>query len=374
MTGRKAIIVGAGIGGLTAAIALRHQGVDATVYERATAPSEVGAGISLAPNALAALAEIGLADRVRALGVTIPGGALRTWRGDPIAAAPRGLVALCVHRADLQRTLIAALGAERVRLAHTVVGIEHQGGHARARFAHGGEVDADLLIGADGLHSAVRAALHRARPPRYAGYTAWRGVAASAETPEATESWGRGARFGIVPIGAGRVYWFATRNAPEGERDEPGRAQATLVEAFGTWHRPIGDLIAATPPHAILRHDLYDRPPLPPPWGRGPTTLLGDAAHPMTPNLGQGACQAIEDAIVLARHLATSGEVEPALRAYERARASRTAGIVRSSHWLGAVAQLQHPVACSLRDTVLRILPRGVHERRIADLVRFDTA
>ncbi|HEX5973651.1 MAG TPA: FAD-dependent monooxygenase, partial [Rubrobacteraceae bacterium] len=164
-------------------------------------------------------------------------------------------------------------------------------------------------------------------------------------------------------IGGGRVYWFATRNAPEGQKDGPAGTstgpKATLTELFDGWHCPVAELISETDERTIRRDDLYDREPLSTPWGEGRVTLLGDAAHPMTPNLGQGACQAIEDAVVLARCLQEDGKADmpSALRRYEDARGERTAWILRRSRLLGRVGQIQDPLLCRLRDAILKVTP-----------------
>ncbi|HEV8044616.1 MAG TPA: FAD-dependent monooxygenase, partial [Rubrobacter sp.] len=161
----------------------------------------------------------------------------------------------------------------------------------------------------------------------------------------------------------GRVYWFATRNAPEGEDDGPAGSRAALLGAFCGWHEPVEVLIRATDEDAILRTDIYDRDPLGKTWGAGRATLLGDAAHPMTPNLGQGACQTIEDAVVLARRLRAfresgeAGDTAGALRRYEVLRADRTAAIVRRSRRIGTVGQLENRFLCWLRDRTLKMVP-----------------
>jgi 2-polyprenyl-6-methoxyphenol hydroxylase-like FAD-dependent oxidoreductase len=232
-------------------------------------------------------------------------------------------------------------------------------------------------VGADGLRSRVRASLFGPARPRYAGYTAWRAVVEHGEEllPRGTgfESWGRGARFGCAHVGEGRVYWFATRNAREGERDGPpggpSGPRAELLQRFGTWHSPIGDLIRAADEDAILRTDIYDREPLGGRWGRGRVTLLGDAAHPMTPDLGQGAAQALEDSVVLARCLQESGATAGALRRYERLRSARTAMVVRRSRRLGRVGQLENPLLCLLRNRVLAMTPPKAQLRQLEEVM-----
>jgi 2-polyprenyl-6-methoxyphenol hydroxylase-like FAD-dependent oxidoreductase len=169
----------------------------------------------------------------------------------------------------------------------------------------------------------------------------------------------------------GRVYWCATMNAVEGGRDPDGGSRARLAELFRGWHAPIGALIAASKEDSILRNDVYDMDPLPR-WSDRRVTLMGDAAHPMTPNLGQGACQAIEDAVVLAACLKTNPMVEGALVQYERRRMARTKQIVLSSRRLGAVAQAGNAFVCLIRNAAMRATPRSVAARQTRALLDFE--
>ncbi|HEX5850780.1 MAG TPA: FAD-dependent monooxygenase [Rubrobacter sp.] len=387
----RSMIVGAGIGGLTAAIALRRAGIDATVFERAEEIKEVGAGILLAANAVAALGEIGLSDDVGRLGTPASAGRVFTCRGKTLTEVPVeqlermvGVSSAAVHRADLQELLLRKLGRQNVRLGAECSGFEQDDKGVDVVFADGSRERGDLLIGADGLHSTVRAGLFGPEKPRYAGYTAWRAVVRPGRGllswGMAFESWGRGARFGCAHIGDGRVYWFATRNAPEGERDgppgSPSGPKALLTELFGGWHHPIPALVAETEEEAIRRDDLYDREPLAGSWGMGRVTLLGDAAHPSTPNLGQGACQAIEDARALSRCLeevedtSAPGGVASALRRYEDLRRERTAWIVRRSRAIGRVGQIENPLLCRLRNSALKATPDQLQLRQFESVVR----
>lgn len=378
----RALIVGGGIGGLTAAISLRRAGAETTVFERTSEIKEARAGLLLGANAVKALGKLGLMEAVRETGVpTTLGGELRSWRGETLVrlSAPEmreaaGTDSLAVHRADLQRALLNSLGGETVRLGAECAGFEQDADGVRVFLSGGGEEHGDLLVGADGLYSEIRAGLFGAERPRYAGYTAWRGVAGSGEgllpRGEGFESWGRGARFGCAPVGSGRIYWFATRNAPGGKDDEPAGSRARLLEIFRGWHEPVEALIQATGEPAILHNDIYDREPTGR-WSAGRTTLLGDAAHPMTPNLGQGACQAIEDAVVLARCV-DEDDVPAAVELYEARRADRTAEIVRLSRRLGRVGQWENPLLCRLRDAAMKRLPERVQRRQIENVLGYE--
>jgi 2-polyprenyl-6-methoxyphenol hydroxylase-like FAD-dependent oxidoreductase len=383
----KVVVAGGGIGGLTATIALRRAGFEVVVFERATELREVGAGLLLAANAQKALAKLGLAEAVARLGTPASAGEIRSWRGHVLASIPAaelekkiGTSSAAVHRADLQALLVREVEDGTLRLGTEVEAFEQDESGVRVLFADGGQESADILIGADGLRSRVRAGLFGPKEPRYAGYTAWRAVVEPNEDllpwGAGFESWGRGARFGCAHVGRGRVYWFATANAPEGGKDGPpgstAGAKATLSHLFSGWHRPVVDLVEAAEEGTILRTDIYDREPLGERWGIGRVTLLGDAAHPMTPNLGQGACQAIEDAVVLARCLGERGATAESLRSYERLRSDRVAMVVRRSRRVGSIGQVKNPAICWLRDRALAMIPPKAQLGQLEEVVGYE--
>jgi 2-polyprenyl-6-methoxyphenol hydroxylase-like FAD-dependent oxidoreductase len=239
--------------------------------------------------------------------------------------------------------------------------------------AGGREERCDLLVGADGLHSAVRDRLLGEHKPRYAGFTAWRGLAELGEARKdgGFEAWGRGRIFGLVSLGGGRFYWYATKNAPEGQPDAPGRRKAELLELFGGWHEPVPSVVRGTGEQEILRNDVYDREPLER-WGEGRVTLLGDSAHPMTPNLGQGACQAIEDAAELTRCVGEGDNIEAALRLYEERRSERAALVVQRSRLLGRIVQLENPLLCHLRNAATRAMPLRFQLRQLDPILGYE--
>ena len=364
---QQVLIAGGGIGGLVTAIALQREGIPVRVFERVKELEGVGAGISLWANAIRSLQKIGLSDMLEAIGRPLIRGRILSWQGGilsetPVEALTRrfGTPVVAVHRADLQAALLSALGQSVLQTGSACTGFQEDDTEIRIRLADGQEVSGDLLVGADGLHSSIRAQLFGAAPPNYAGYTAWRGVASI--TPRqwgeqmATETWGQGKRFGLVPLSQGRMYWFATLNTPEGMRDKEGGRKQALLDLFQSCHGPVAAVIEATDEAAILRNDIYDRPPLHH-WSQGRVTLLGDAAHPMTPNMGQGACQAIEDAVALATCLTTQPTLASALEAYEQQRIKRANNLVQQSARLGQIAQWQGSLAVKMRNTVFRMLP-----------------
>ncbi|MDP2310956.1 MAG: FAD-dependent monooxygenase [Pseudomonadota bacterium] len=363
------LIAGGGPGGLVAAIALRRKGFDVRVFERAPELRVAGAGLALQINAVRMLVPLGLSDAVAAAGQRLAAGSLELADGtvlqrmDLTAVAARfGQSGVAIHRGALAELLAGALPAGAVEYGAGVVDLRQDADGVTAVLSDGREVQGAALVGADGIHSTVRLALFGEVVPRYAGYTCWRGVAPpSIPVPPncTTERWGIGRRFGVVPLGAAGTYWFATNNAPAGGTD-PADVHGSLRALFAGFADPVPGLIAGTPAATILRNDIVDLPILPR-WTIGRVTLLGDAAHAMTPNMGQGACQAIEDAVILADHLAKSrADLPAALTAYEAARRDRVIGIVRQSERFGKVAQWENPVARGLRDLLFRAMPSSL--------------
>ena len=375
----RVIIIGAGIGGLTAAIALARAGAGVDVYERSGELAEVGAGVSLWPNALKALYQLGMRPALDALSFVSAEGAVRSADGTILSRtsadqfiARFGLPVTVFHRAELLQVLVAGAGGVPIHLGYECHDVEQDANRVTVRFANGSRATGDVLVGADGLRSTVRDRLHIPGALRYSGYTAWRGIAPF-ETAGlmAGETIGCGQRFGLVPIVNGRVYWYATDNAPEGQREDAAAAKDRLTAMFAPWHAPIPAILQATPPAAILRNDIFDRPPVEI-WGAARVTLLGDAAHPMTPNLGQGACQAIEDALVLARHLRRGTDAASSLRRYEADRIPRTRFIVNASRRVGQLFQVESPILCHARNALLSLMPPSASYRNLVKVAGYE--
>ncbi|GAA2254009.1 FAD-dependent monooxygenase [Streptomyces ruber] len=365
----RVVIVGAGIGGLAAAVALRRVGIEAEVYERAEALRPAGSGLSVMANALLALRaldiDLGLEKRGRTIGRSdLLDARGRTLRSMPFREAGErlGAPSVLLYRGDLQAALLDALGDGKVHLGAAATGYEVTDAGVRVRFRDGREAAGDVLIGADGINSVVRAQRAGAEPPREAGYICWLSVTPF-EHPRFTEGfnahyWGRGRRFGLHDVGHGRAYWWGTRNMPaEAARAWDGDKEQVL-RAFDGWADEVRAAIGSTPAEAIIGVPARDRPFLEQ-WGDGPVTLLGDAAHPMLPSLAQGGSSAIEDAVVLAQCLRAHSEPVAALRAYEDLRRDRTRELVEVSRRFSGTEQLDHPVLCALRDLYLRFGPQA---------------
>ena len=353
---RPVVVVGGGIGGLATALALQRAGRPVRVLERGTRLDGGGAGLVLSSNAQRCLRSLGVEEATRSRATVLRRTVVR--RPDGRAMAPVELGArgasgplLGVVRADLVEVLAAALDPGVVELGHEVadlVGLE-----------------AELVVGADGIRSTVRAAMDVDVRPTYRGYTVWRALVPPghglAEPATLVETWGRGERFGVVPVSDGWTYVYAAVNAAEGEPVADDLAE--LRRRFGGWHAPIPALLSAIAPGTLLRHDILDLPPGRTPLHRGRFVLVGDAAHAMEPNLGQGAGLALEDAVVLAHALATAPSLDSALAGYARARAPRVTALGRQSRRVGRLAHNAHPALVALRDLSLLATPARVARR-----------
>jgi len=327
-------------------------------------------------NAIGALRHIGLADAVLARAETMQitdfllADGRRLSRMGASELTGKGLEPFAlVHRAELLEVLLDQLPADVVHFGSTFVSCDEDATRRTltAHFAGGKQEGGDVLIGADGLKSAVRARMFGTSPPRYSGYTCWRGVVPFPEdrVPPGyvAEVWGRGARFGIVRIGGGRVYWWATLNAPMSRMEQSvldEDAKTTLLKSHGAFCDPVPALIQATDETQIIRNDIFDRDPIRN-WSRRRVLLIGDAAHPTTPNLGQGGCMAIEDGVTLPYFLKglnprDTAAIADRLDKFVEFRYAKTREVVLQSRWFGAIAQWESGFLCAGRDAVMRAI------------------
>jgi 2-polyprenyl-6-methoxyphenol hydroxylase-like FAD-dependent oxidoreductase len=349
---RHAVVVGAGVGGLAAAVGLEQHGWDVTVLERGGHLTG-GAGISLWPNGLAALAELGVQDRVLAgavlggrSGVRTPGG---KWiaRSD-IAGAVRsryGRPLVLTRRETLLQALAGRLASRPILFGVTAVDVTTAGQWVSVQ-TDGEVYGADLVVIADGARSQLRPKLFPGHPGvRYAGYTSWRLIAVRPGGPvDPAETWGQnGHRFAVLPLSDDYVYCYATANVAQGQRTSDERRE--LQRRFGRWHQPIPQIIDSLTPSDVIRTDIVEIAKPLTVLHRGRALLLGDAAHAMTPDLGQGGCQSLEDAATLAALAGPATSIDDALQQYSDQRARRGADLVRRSRRSGRLYQAPPLVA-----------------------------
>ena len=372
-------IVGGGIGGVATAVALHQFGFNAVVYERSARLHEVGAGMMLWPNATRVLQELGLLEEVLARSGRNTNFLVRTSSGEilmNIALGKFDVPAVCMRRADLLSVLLTALPQECLRLGCELQRLKQQRNKVRLYFKDGRMEEHDAVVGADGIRSQVRSELFGISDSIYRGYMVWRGLAryeGAAITPGFnSESWGTGKRFGILNTGHRRFTWYATANVPSHHVDAHCGRKRELQKLFAGWHEPIADFLETTDEGEILKNGARDCAPLQQ-WGIGMVTLLGDAAHPCTPNLGQGGCMALEDALVLAKCVERETFLQGALRRYESLRFHRTKHIQQRSLLIGHIGQWQNGLFVTGREMVTRMLPAKLIERNLRRVYSYRT-
>ncbi|MDQ2998040.1 MAG: FAD-dependent monooxygenase [Chloroflexota bacterium] len=369
-----AIIIGGGIGGLTAAIALQRRGIAAHVYEAAPELHTVGAGIWVPVNALQVLERLGVAHALRHAGAMLERAELLDYRGDVLQTVDLraieqryGFATIAIHRARLHQALVAQLAEGTLHLGKACRQIDQDAQAARVQFADGSTAQGNVILAADGVRSVVRRQLFPEAQLRYSGQSSYRAIVRAPLPPElekgGQEIWGRGCRFGFSSINGGDVYWYATLDSPPGVKESAEQAKAQLQQLFAPFPAPVSALIAAAEAQQLIRTDMYDlRPMLA--WHHGRVALLGDAAHATTPNLGQGGAQAIEDAWVLAESLAHHAAPADAFAAYQRVRQTKATMIVNRSWQVGKLAHLKNPLGRALRNALMRGVPSSVGQKQ----------
>jgi 2-polyprenyl-6-methoxyphenol hydroxylase-like FAD-dependent oxidoreductase len=368
----EVLIVGAGIAGLTAAIALDRLGVTVEVIERAAALTEAGTALSLWPNALAALDHIGLGDEIGDIGIEEPTGVVSRWSGEEILKLNQsrlnrrlGKATQIVFRADLQSVLLAGAKGIPIRMHTPAISIGADGDMGVVELSTGEQLRAPVVLACDGIRSVARPFVGN-RAPKFQHRTSWRAVLTDATelVSDTRLTVGDGQQFIMNPMRNGLVNWAADVSLPEGANAVLTDKKAFLLAAFSGWHPPIIDLIDRTDEDRLVIADFYDA--VPRRLVKGPVALLGDAGHPMTPDLGQGACQGIEDAAVVAECLGSDLDRVSALARYESVRLRRVQMIVRESRATGRLATIRSPAASAIRDLGTRHMPEWLNARLVA--------
>lgn len=367
----KVIIIGGGIAGLAVGIGLERIGIETAIYEQASEPRTQGSGLTLWANALKALKQLGVDYEAYALEFN---GFIRKSNGNTLIEYDEqalkskfGVASMAIHRADLLNSLIKAYGKPihyGLRLSHYA----QDSNSITAIFDKQQTASGGILIGADGIHSHVRKQIHPTASPVYQGYGAWRGIAENISHHQVWgETWGLGARFGFIPLPSNRIYWFGTSNRPA--NTPPVNHREALRSQFSGWHEPIQQIIIATPDEAILYNDVLDIDPLTT-WIDKRAILIGDSAHAMTPNLGQGACQAIEDAVALTQAFEQSSKWQEALATFESRRLKHTRAVQLQSRRIGRIGQLANPIINIIRDTITTLTPSSILMKQLEPILQ----
>jgi salicylate hydroxylase len=369
----RVAIVGGGIGGLTAARALRRRGFEVAIYEAASELREIGAGVALHPNAMKVIRSLDLEDDVRATAGRSEWLLTRNWKtGRVISRTSRqqqvslfGSAGVTVHRADLLEVLARSLPSGIVTLGARCIAVEPDGDVAVARLQDGREVEADVIIGADGIHSAVRGSLFGSDAPRFTGKICYRSVVPvdavpGGPPPNDNVQWlGPHGTIVLYPVRRDELVNVVCHYDDESYRHESWVTECErteVLERYRGWHESLLRIFSAG--EVWYKWALYDRDPISR-WTRGRVAVLGDAAHPMLPYLGQGACQSIEDGCVLAAALAARpGDPVGGLALYERTRRPRASEVVLTSRRRGVSNHLASPWAALRRDVSIAVRRR----------------
>jgi 2-polyprenyl-6-methoxyphenol hydroxylase-like FAD-dependent oxidoreductase len=380
----KAIIIGGGIGGLTTAIALQQQGIDFEIYEAAPELKPVGAGIVMASNAMQVFQRLSIEQKIMQAGLEVHQAFgvdenFRLISGLDVkgkVASRYGIGSYAIHRGRLQQVLLSEIDNSKVHLNKRLESVQQIDSKVKVAFQDGSSVEGDIVIGADGIKSTVRKNIFGDLPLRYSGQTCWRGMAKfilpDDKKGNSYEMWGpkKGLRFGFVPTTPDEVYFFTTFFTSADGRDA-GPNKEKLLQLYA----PFGDLprliIDATLEDNIIRSDINDLAPIPQ-WWKDRVVLVGDAAHATTPNLGQGGCQAVEDAYVIAKCLKENSNPKKAFAQFQSIRYKKALHVVNTSWQFGKLTNLGNPVSRWLRNNAMRMLPESMAIKELDKILKLD--
>jgi 2-polyprenyl-6-methoxyphenol hydroxylase-like FAD-dependent oxidoreductase len=367
----KISIVGGGITGLAAALALKRIGLSASIYEKKSAYHPEGAGIALGANALKALDFLGVLPQIMQRGITSNqysiydnyGRAITTIRCEQTKYP----LYTFIHRADLIDILLNSLSPEHISFQKNLIFFTTNHKKTQLFFEDGTLVKTDYLLACDGIHSSIRNQLFPNKQLRYAGYTCWRGIiennSMQMQDPY-SETWGPKGRFGIIPLANNQLYWYALKNGVANDSRHQSWKTENLLENFHDYHSPIPEIIKRTANDHVTRHDIYDLDSLFQ-YLYDRILLMGDAAHATTPNLGQGDCLSIEDAVCLAQLIQYEKNLDSALMKFNKTRLARTKKVIHESWKFGKIAQIDNPFICTVRNKVMKWTPASFHQNRI---------
>jgi 2-polyprenyl-6-methoxyphenol hydroxylase-like FAD-dependent oxidoreductase len=366
------LIAGAGIGGLTLGAALSKAGHSFTIFDQQQGPTALGAGIAMAPNAMNALSTLDLADSVRQSGEVIRTTRLLSDKGRSLLTEidlgflerQYGCLPVAIHRKALLTALLARAGESNVKYGYRLIGTDQSPTSITAQFENGEQSAGSALIGADGIHSQVARSVVGQQALNYQGFVAWRAIAPNRNQLVArgttTQIWGPGTVFGVAPVNEESIYWYGTCLAPADFAGQATREDA--LKHFADWEAPVAEIIRSTPVESILCHAIYDHDTLAS-WCKGRIALLGDAAHAMPPNLGQGGAQAILDAVSLANQIDRNPDFQSAFAAYEKDRLQSANSMVEKSRRAARTDHLSNPLFSFGRDMVIKLTPTFLLEK-----------
>ncbi|KFF12199.1 monooxygenase [Chryseobacterium soli] len=366
-------IIGAGIGGLSLANILKQQTLDFSIYESAPEIKPVGAGIIMAINAMQIFDKLGLKEKIERAGnkihgITITDESLKSISKTNILELEKKYNScnVAIHRASLQKILAENIGLEKIQTGHKLLHIEKKD-HFHLAFENGNTVESKIVFGADGIQSKVRNQLLQTGTIRNAGQKCWRGWV-NFDLPEqyhqeAMEMWGKGKRFGFVKMSDKSLYWYALVNEKHFSQD------LNLLSVFKDFNGLVLEILQATPPEHIILNDITDLSPIPK-WYSEHLCLIGDAAHATTPNMGQGACQAIEDAYIIGELLKTHKEYDKIFQEFQAIRRKKVDYIVRTSRKIGEISQWER--GNSIRNFLMRFIPESVNQKLGEKIIRLE--
>ena len=373
---KEIAIIGGGIAGLTTSIALNKIGIETVVFEAASHIRSVGAGLGLGVNALTAFDKLDLKEEVIQAGKILSSFSIYDTNGRIITKTESeklndkyGAGIFAVHRAELYQLLLSKIKSGSVHTNKRAIDIEQKEDSVTVKFQDGSRYETEYIIAADGISSPIRKKLLYNTAPRYAGYTCWRSVIDNTKLniTESSETWGTNGRFGIVPLAKNKIYWFASLNAKQNDKKFKNYRVKDILNHFEKYHEPIPAILKETEDKNLLWNDIMDLKPIDQ-YAFNNILLIGDAAHATTPNLGQGACQAIEDAVVISKELSKNNDVNKAFKDFEKKRLERTHYVTKTSWSIGKIAQQENKFLSQLRNFAFRFMPSSVNEKRMRKL------